>query len=124
VEEGVILVDTNAWIRHLQRADSKLVEMLLAQRVRTCDVVIGELLLGSGLPETFGRDLMALPRIPSPTALATREFIERHHRTCAGAGIGWADAQIVLAAHKAGTRIYTSDAAVRRVARGVRLTLA
>lgn len=120
----MILVDTNAWIRHLQRSDPRLVRLLLESRVRTCEVVIGELMLGSGLPRGFAADLAALPRIPSPSALETREFVERHRRTCGGAGIGWADAQILLAARKAGTRIYTSDAAVRRVARGVGIALA
>src|SRR5438552_6277017 len=44
VEESVILVDTNAWIHHLRKADQRLVRFLGEQRVRTCDVVIGELL--------------------------------------------------------------------------------
>src|SRR4051812_26739287 len=111
----MILVDTNAWIAHLQRRDSQLVELLLQQRVRTCDVVIGELLLGAGLPRDFRRDLSALPRLPSPTAVETRVFIERHDRAFAGSGAGWADAQIILAASKAGARIHTSDKGVRKV---------
>ncbi|HET8934228.1 MAG TPA: hypothetical protein VFN67_12335 [Polyangiales bacterium] len=39
--------------------------------MRTCDVVIGELALGAGLPKTLARDLAALPKLPSPTALET-----------------------------------------------------
>jgi len=50
----MILVDTNAWINHLRKRDSRLVLFLTQQRVRTCDVIVGELLLGSGLPKTFG----------------------------------------------------------------------
>lgn len=115
MEIAVILVDTNAWVQHLRTGDQRLVAILRQQHVRTCDIVIGELLLGSGLPKSFARDLGALPRLPSPTALETRAFIERHSRTFAGAGVGWADAQIILSAAKAGARLYTSDRGVRRV---------
>jgi len=111
----VILVDTNAWVSHLRAADGRLVQFLLEGRVRTCDVVIGELLLGSGLPRGFARDLMALSRVPTPAPIATRAFIERHHRSFAGSGVGWADAQIVHAATHSGMRVHTSDRAVRRV---------
>jgi predicted nucleic acid-binding protein len=123
-KQQVILVDTNAWVHHLRKADTKLVAFLRQQRVRTCDVVIGELALGSGLPKTFARDLAALPKLPSPTALETRMFIERHSRSYAGAGVGWADAQIILAAAKTGARLYTSDRSVRRVCAAVDVPLA
>ena len=119
----MILVDTNAWVQHLRKGDARLVRFLLEQRVRTCDVVVGELLLGSGLPKGFAADLMALPRLPSPTAVETRTFIERHHSAFGGSGVGWADAQMVLAAAKPGARVHSSDRAVRRLcgALGVKL---
>ncbi len=120
----MILVDTNAWVAHLRRRDARLVRFLLEQRVRTCDVVLGELRLGSGLPKNFAKDLAALPRLPSPNAEETRSFIERHLRSFAGSGVGWADTQIILAAAKAGARLHTADRHVKRVCRaaGVILT--
>jgi predicted nucleic acid-binding protein len=87
----MILVDTNAWVNHLRKRDSRLVLFLSQQRVRTCDVVVGELLLGSGLPKTFASDLAALPHLPSPSATDTRAFINRHRSALAGAGVGWAE---------------------------------
>jgi predicted nucleic acid-binding protein len=111
----MILVDTNAWINHLRKRDSRLILFLSEQRVRTCDVVVGELLLGSGLPKTFASDLAALPHLPSPSATDTRAFIDRHRSALAGAGVGWADVQILAAAAAAGARIHTSDRYVRRV---------
>jgi predicted nucleic acid-binding protein len=120
----VILVDTNAWIHHLRKTDPHLVRFLWQQRVFTCDVVIGELLLGSGLPRAFAAELRALPSLPSPGSPETRTFIARHERAFAGSGVGWADAQIVLTAAKAGARIHTSDRAVRRVCRAVGVSLA
>jgi predicted nucleic acid-binding protein len=124
VEATLILVDTNAWVHHLRRKDVRLVQFLLQQRVHTCDVVIGELLLGSGLPKSFAHDLLALPRLPSPNATDTRAFIERHRRAFGGSGVGWADAQIVLAAVKSGARVHTSDRGVRKVCRAIDLILA
>ena len=120
----MILVDTNAWVSHLRRRDARLVAFLLQQRVRTCEVVIGELELGSGLPPEFARSLAALPQLPSPGAEETRLFIERHRRSLAGVGVGWADVQIVLAANKSGARLHTSDKHVRRVCGAVGVTLA
>ena len=67
--------------------DPRLVDFLTQQRVRTSDVVVGELLLGSGLPKTFAQNLAALPSLPSPTAAETRIFIERHQRAFTGSEI-------------------------------------
>jgi len=120
----LILVDTNAWIRHLRARDPHLVRFLSEQRVHTCDVVVGELLLGSGLPRTFARDVLALPKLPSPGPTETRSFIERHLSAFAGSGLGWADAQIVLAAAKVGARVHSSDRAVRKACRALGVPLA
>lgn len=120
----MILVDTNAWVRHLRTKDSVLEKFLLDQRVHTCDVVVGELLLGSGLPKTMAKDLLALPRLASPTAAETRAFIERHRAAFTGSGVGWADAQIVLTAANAGARVHTSDRGVRKVCRAIGVVLA
>jgi predicted nucleic acid-binding protein len=120
----VILVDSNSWIHHLRRKDARLAAFLVQQRVHTCDVVIGELLLGSELPRTFGSDLLALPRLPSPSAAETRAFIESHRQVFARSGVGWADAQIVLCAVRSGARIHSSDKAVRRVCHATGVVLA
>lgn len=120
----MILVDTNAWIHHLRTSDKRLVQFLLEGRVRTCDVVIGELLLGAGLPKGFAKDLAVLPRVQSPRSSDTRAFVERHRRSFAGSGVGWADAQILHSALNAGAKLHTSDRAVRRVAGSVGISLA
>ena len=122
--EALILVDSNAWIQHLRKKDERLVQFLFQQRVHTCDVVVGELLLGSGLPKTFASDLLALPHLPSPAAAETRALIERHRRAFAGSGVGWADAQIILAAAKSGARVHTSDRAVRKLCPAIGVALA
>jgi predicted nucleic acid-binding protein len=120
----MILVDTNTWVNHLRKRDARLVLFLSQQRVRTCDVVVGELMLGSGLPKTFAADLAALPHVPSPSAGETRAFIARHRKTLGGAGVGWADVQIIVAAAAVGARLHTSDRYVRRVCTALGLSLA
>ena len=120
----VILVDTNAWVSHLRKTDPRLVKFLQEQRVHTSEVVVGELLLGSGLPKSLAADLLALPRLPTPSASETRTLIERHRRAFAGSGVGWADAQIILAAAKAGARVHSSDRGVRKVCRAIGVVLA
>jgi predicted nucleic acid-binding protein len=120
----MILVDTSAWVQHLRKPDVALVTFLKEQRVRACDVVIGELLLGTGLPAGFARDLRMLPRLASPSAAETCMFVDRHARTFAGAGVGWADVQILLAAAKAGARLHTADKPVRRLCRALDIKLA
>jgi predicted nucleic acid-binding protein len=120
----MILVDTNAWINHLRKGDSRLVLFLSQERVRTCDVIVGELLLGSGLPKTFASDLAALPHLPSPSTTDTRAFINRHRSAFAGAGVGWADVQILVATAAAGARLHTSDRYVRRVCTVLGIALA
>jgi predicted nucleic acid-binding protein len=120
----VILVDTSAWIGHLRKKDSRLVSFLSEHRVRTCDVVLGELLLGSGLPKTFSADLSLLPRLPSPGSAETRAFIQRFQKSFSGAGVGWADAQILLTAVEAGAKLHSSDKAMRSLSRKLAVTLA
>jgi len=111
----VILADTNAWVAHVRRSDDRLVRLLLEARIVTCAVVVGELLLGSGLPPALTDSLSRLPAVPSPSAAETVDYISRHRKTFGASGVGWADAQIIVAAAKAGALVYSSDRAVRSV---------
>ncbi|MBL9037896.1 MAG: PIN domain-containing protein, partial [Archangium sp.] len=111
----VILVDTNAWVAHIRASDRQLVELLEQDRVVTCDVVLGELALGIGLPNALRTHLALLPMLPSPSAVETRRAIERRLPVFRASGIGWADAQIIVAAAEAGALLYSSDNAMRAV---------
>lgn len=120
----MILVDTNTWIAHLRQADARLSRYLRENRVVSCDVVQGELLLGSGLPRAI-EDLMALlPSVPTPTSGETVGFVRRNIAAFRGSGVGWADTQIIAAAASSGARLYSSDRAVQTVWRKLGFRLA
>ena len=120
----MILVDTSAWIGHLRRADARLVRLLSQGRVVTCDVVIGELLLGAGLPRALLPALALLPVLPGPSAPQTLDYLRRHQAAFAASGVGWADVQIIVAAVEAGALVYSLDGAIRRVWRSLGFRLA
>ena len=120
----MILADTNAWVAHIRRGDGRLVGLLEQNRVVTCDVVLGELMLGAGLPPALHRDLALLPRVPCRTVSQTRGFVERHRAIFRVSGVGWADAEIIAAAADAGALLYSADDAVRAVWRKLGYRLA
>ncbi len=84
-------------------------------QVVTCDVVLGELSLGSGVSVEANEALQDLPRIPTPSAVETQTFIRRHADSFRAAGVGWADAKIIAAAATAGALLYSADKPQRAV---------
>ena len=111
----MILVDTSAWISHLRSGDARLVEMLEGDRVVTCDIVVGEIELGVGLSKTIAELFDMLPRVPSPTSARTLAFVRRRRSVFSSSGVGWADAQIVVAAMEAGALVHSTDGPLSRV---------
>jgi uncharacterized protein (TIGR03067 family) len=109
-------------------------------------------LVGSSRPGTFatsagsGHALEQLRRVssarpqnvdggtpPPPAAEATKveaneaaafDVPARNQASFAGSGVGWADAQILVTAVKAGARLHSTDRAVRKVCRSVAVVLA
>jgi hypothetical protein len=77
--------------------------------VFTCDVVIGELSQGSGIPVPVEASLRSLPRLVSPTSAETLDFITKHRKRLIATGIAWADAQVLLCAASSGTRLASAD---------------
>jgi predicted nucleic acid-binding protein len=111
----LILVDTSAWISHLRSSDARLVGMLKENRVVTCDVVIGELELGAGFPKSLLALFESLPRVSSPSSSRTLERLRRKKSAFASSGVGWADAQILIAAEDAGALLHSADRAAKTV---------
>ena len=108
----MILADASAWVGHLARRDARLVQHLAENRVVTCDVVVGALLLARGLPAELFRHLAVLPRLPCPGAAETGAFIERHRDVLRKAGADWTQAEVLLTALTAGATLFTADPAL------------
>jgi predicted nucleic acid-binding protein len=104
-----VLPDASAWVAHLKRRDPVLVRHLAENRAVTCDVVVGELLLGHGLPPELLRHLAVLPRIPCPSTGETGAFIERHREVLKRAGLGFSQVEVLLAARGAKAALHTRD---------------
>lgn len=115
----MILADTNAWVSHLCKADARLSRYLGANHLVTCDVVLGELRLGAGVPPEMHAAMSLLPRLSTPSASDTIAFIDRHLKTLARSGLGWADVQVVVTAALHGARLYSHDLAMARARRAL-----
>jgi predicted nucleic acid-binding protein len=109
----VILVDTSVWSRHFRRADGTLVRLLEDRSVLTHAWIVGELALGPGMRLGIVRDLLALPGLPTVPDSELLAFVELHRLR----GICWVDAQLLLAAIRAGATLWTLDAALAAEAR-------
>jgi predicted nucleic acid-binding protein len=118
----MVLVDSSVWIRHFRQADRTLLNLIRLDRAVACTVVLGELLLGSGLSPRDATDLAALPQLPVPPAPTVLEFLKRH-ASIRALGIGWADLELLATCARSGALLYTADVALRVAAArgGIRL---
>ena len=110
---GLILVDTSVWIDHFHHDDAALVQFLKDRVVVMHPVVLGELLGGSGIPRKYQQALVNLPRIPADSADDVLAFIVERLR---GAGVGWADAHILLSTMRQGAGLWTRDGNLAEIA--------
>jgi hypothetical protein len=108
----VILADSSAWVAHARRLDPRLVRHLEANQVVTCEALLGQLLLVPGLPADLVRNVGALPRVPSPDAATTGAFVEAHLQHFREGGLDWGEALVVVAAARAGARLYSAEPGV------------
>ncbi len=109
----MILVDTDVWSRHLRERDERLVKILADSRVVLHSWVIGELSLGPGIRLDVLDDLRALPCVPSVSDDELFAFIMLHRLR----GIGWVDAQLLVASLVATVELWTADGNLRDLAR-------
>ena len=104
----MIVVDTSVWIDHIRRPIDALGELLIADRIRHHPFVTAEIMLGS--VASRAAVAAALSRLPacSPAEPETLlEFVE--FAGISGCGIGFVDAHLLLAASRAGDRLWSRD---------------
>jgi len=110
-----MLVDTSVWIEHFRRSHRPLVGALERGDVQCHDYVVGELACGT-LPR---RDevlafLHALPWVGTVSHAEAMVMVDQ--RRLWGHGLGWIDISLLAAALIGGTRLWTVDRRLRRVA--------
>lgn len=108
----MVLVDTMVWIDHFNVGVPRLVEVLEAGRVVSHRWVIGELLLGSGVPPSTLEALRQVDQAPTLPDEVLLEAIDRY----GWRGLSWVDLQLVLSAGAGGHALWTRDRAARRAA--------
>ena len=108
----MILVDTSVWSGHLRARAPHLVDLLEAREVASHPWIVGELALGPGIRGPTVDDLLALPQLPVVSDPELLRFVRLH----ALRGVGWVDAQLLLAALTARTPLWTFDRTLAELA--------
>lgn len=116
----MILVDTTVWVDHLRRSDAGLVDLLERSAVAMHPFVVGEIACGSLRDRKSILELLQdLPTTVVAQSDEVLQFIERH--TLHGKGIGYVDVHLLASvALTEGTRLWTRDLRLRRVATALR----
>lgn len=112
----MILADTSIWIDHLRSGDTRLSELLTADRVVCHPFVIAEIALGSlrARAEVLGL-LDGLAALPVADPHEVRILVERHRLF--GRGIGFVDASLVASCLLVpGAQLWTGDRRLDAVA--------
>lgn len=117
----MILADTSIWIDHFRKANRKLAEALASRDLTIHELVVAELALGS-VPNRSAllADLALLPMLAAAGSADLIAFVTERHLYASG--IGYVDAQLLLAAHNSGVSLWTRDR--RLAAQAERLGLA
>lgn len=117
----MLIADTSIWIDHFRKPDLLLAEALEAGSLQMHELVIAELALGS-VPdrENLLADLAFLPKLAAVAPTELIAFVTGQHLYASG--IGYVDAQLLLATRDSGSRLWTRDK--RLAAQAERLGLA
>lgn len=112
----MILVDTSVWIEHFRRGHAELVRLLEAGEAATHLMIVGELACGQ-LPKRASTLHLfhTLPHIADVPNEVVMHALEA--RRLYGSGIGWVDAHLLTSALVSGTRLWTLDARLDKIAR-------
>lgn len=114
----MILVDTDAWIRHFQQRDPRLSAAIGNREVGVHPLVLNELYLGAGIPKQL---LMGLERMEQPkwreSDAAVRSFIFRY--PVRARGLGWVDACLLSSAVGWGLDLWTHDRSLAAAAKDI-----
>lgn len=106
----MVLVDTNVWIEHFRSSSSQLIEFLMAGKVVTHELVLGELSLAHFNKkdrELILERLHALEKIETSRHQDVYEFSLENKLS--GKGIGWIDCHLLHTCVKENLQLLTLD---------------
>jgi predicted nucleic acid-binding protein len=113
----LILIDTNIWVDHFQRANQHVLDLLDSGRVVMHPYIVAELALG-GLHdrELTLASLELLPELPLAELNEVRQLIEI--RKLYARGVGFVDAHLIasIIIVQTPTEMWTNDEALKRAA--------
>jgi predicted nucleic acid-binding protein len=113
----LILIDTNIWVDHFQRANRYVLDLLDSGRVVMHPYIVAELALG-GLQdrELTLASLELLPELPVAEPNEVRQLIEI--RKLYTRGVGFVDAHLIASIMivQTPTEMWTNDEALKRAA--------
>jgi predicted nucleic acid-binding protein len=114
----VTLIDTSAWIDHLHRASSAVVDLLEAQEAAVHPFVIGELACGQIKRRAVVlAELAMLPVIPIASHGEALDLVEK--RELRGRGLAWVDVHLLASCLLSASSLLTEDAGLASAARRV-----
>ena len=117
----MILADTSVWIDHLRHRDPELERLLSGGQIVMHPYVVAEMSLGSlRNRKKILDDMEALLEANVATIAEVRHMIETH--ALYAKGIGLTDAHLIASCLLTpGTRLWTRDAAMKKVAASLRI---
>ncbi len=108
----MILADTAVWSRHFRVGDPELAARLRVGEIAVHPWIVGELALGPGLRLGVIDDLIRLPAVRVVPDAELLDFVLLHRLR----GVGWVDAQLVVASLRGGARLWTTDRRLEEIA--------
>jgi predicted nucleic acid-binding protein len=119
----MILLDSSVWVDHLRRSNARVVRILDSGQGAIHPFIIGEIACGHLKSRAHVLGLLgALPRSSVATDDEVLHFIEGHRLM--GPGLGFVDAHLLAAAAIDGTRLWTLDKRLAKVASEIGLIAA
>ena len=111
----MILADTSVWVDHFRKANRRLQNLLLNDRILIHPFIIGEIACGSlGKRTEILGSLRQLPHAATASHDEVIHLIEEHRLR--GKGIGWIDAHLLASTLLTNCRLWTADRRLRAVA--------
>lgn len=116
----MILADTSIWIDYLRGQNNLLAQYIQQDQLTIHSMILGELALGSFQDrQKLLRGCASLPLMPTVSHDVVMEFIDEF--SLMGKGIGWVDANLLVAVSQDSAKLWTRDKRLNVIAQDLNL---